>query len=81
MENTLTIKNLDGEDLTIEVVDILEDEETNNEFICYKLPGMDDIYVSRLVTNESSYSLESVTQEEKEAIELQLSEELNSEGE
>lgn len=81
MDNTLVIKNLDGEDLTIEVVDILEEEDTNKEYICYKLPDMDEIYVSRLVTKEESYTLESVTQEEKEAIEEQLSKQLNSEGE
>lgn len=77
MDDKLVIKNLDGEDLTIEVIDILKDEEEKKEFIVYKLPDTDNVYVSRLVTKEDSYTLESVTEEEKKAIE----EHFNSEGE
>ena len=77
MDDKLVIKNLDGADLTIEVIDILKDEEEEKEFIVYKLPDTDNVYVSRLVTKEDSYTLESVTEEEKKAIE----EHFNSEGE
>lgn len=77
MDDKLVIKNLDGEDLTIEVIDIIEDSENEKEFIIYKLPDVDNVYVSRLVTKEDSYTLEGVTEEEKKAIE----EHFSSEGE
>ena len=79
MDSTLTIKNLDGKDLTIEVIDIIEDSETGKEFICYKLLDSDDTYVSTLVTKEDSYTLESVTPEEKKAIEEHFNSELEGE--
>ena len=77
MDDTLIIKNLDGDDLTIQVLDIIEEEGTDKEFIIYKLPDQDNVYVSRLVTKEESYTLEGVTEEEKKAIE----EHFSSEGE
>ena len=77
MDDKLVIKNLDGEDLTIDVIDIIEDSENEKEFIIYKLPNMDEVYVSRLVENENNYTLEGVTEEEKKAIE----EHFSSEGE
>lgn len=77
MDDKLVIKNLDGEDLTIDVIDIIEDSENEKEFIIYKLPNMDEVYVSRLVETENNYTLEGVTEEEKKAIE----EHFSSEGE
>ena len=72
MDNRLVIKNLNGEDLTIEVIDILEDTELNREYICYKLPDMNELYVSRLIRDENTYRLESISEEEKKSIEEEL---------
>ena len=74
MDNKLVVKNMDGNDLTIDVVDIIEDTETNINYICYTIDNLTDIFVSRLVENEDGYSLETVTEEEQKNIESVMSE-------
>lgn len=70
-ENKLVVKNLEGEEITITVVDIIEDEETKKQFICYRVDGLgeDELLVSTLEENESSYNLGEVTDEERAQIE------------
>jgi hypothetical protein len=69
MDKNLVVKNLDGEDLTIDVFDIIEDSKTGKEFICYNIEGDDSTFISSLLRNDSGYSLAEVTDEEKNAIE------------
>ena len=73
MENTLVVKNMDGQDIRINVIDIIEDTELNKEYICYTIEDMEDVYIS-LIENETddSYSLGAITEEEKAAIEQVL---------
>mgnify|MGYP003310268457 CR=1 FL=1 len=73
MENTLVVKNMDGQDIRINVIDIIEDTELNKEYICYTIEDMEDVYIS-LIENETedSYSLGAITEEEKAVIEQVL---------
>lgn len=73
MENTLVVKNMDGQDIQINVIDIIEDTELNKEYICYTIEDMEDVYIS-LIENETedSYSLGAITEEEKAVIEQVL---------
>jgi len=73
VENTLVVKNMDGQDIRINVIDIIEDTELNKEYICYTIEDMEDVYIS-LIENETedSYSLGAITEEEKAAIEQVL---------
>jgi hypothetical protein len=70
-ENKLVVKNMDGNDITINVIDILENTETNKQFICYTIEGLSetDAFISTLEEKEDSYSLGEVTEEEKNEIE------------
>lgn len=69
-ENKLVVKNMDGNDITINVIDILENTETNKQFICYTIEGLDgETFISTLEEKEESYSLGEVTEEEQKEIE------------
>jgi len=70
-ENKLVVKNMDGNDITINVIDILENTETNKQFICYTIEGISgtDAFISTLEEKEDSYSLGEVTEEERNEIE------------
>ena len=64
-ENILKVKNDAGIEIEIEVIDILENEQTGENYVAYKLKGGEDMFISLLVEDENSYSLETVTDEEK----------------
>ena len=81
MNNTLVVKNLDGKEITINVIDIIEDTEKNKQFICYTLGDMEEVLISNLVETEDSVSLETVTDEERQEIEAVLSEDAAEETE
>lgn len=68
-ENKLTVKNLDGNDIVINVIDIIENKETEKKFICYNIENLNEIFVSSLEETEDSFSLGEVTDEEREIIE------------
>lgn len=76
-DNKLVVKNLEGEDITITVIDIIEDTETNKQYICYTIDGLreDEALVSTLEETESSYSLGEVTEEERIKIEEVMNQE------
>lgn len=75
MDKTLVVKNNEGKDITINVIDIIEDTSTNKQYICYNFEGMEDVFVSNLVETADSFTLETVTEEEKRSIEELLSQE------
>ncbi len=65
MKDTLVVKGLDGNDITLFVIDIIEDTMTNKQYMYYTIDGNDDVFVSGLVENNGTYSLEQVSEEEK----------------
>ena len=73
-ERKLVVKNLDGNDITINVIDILENTDTNKQFICYTIEGLsdDEVFISSLEENENQFTLGEVTDEEKNEIEEML---------
>ena len=80
MNNTLVVKNMDGKDIKINVVDIIEDTQSNKQYICYSIEDMDNIFVSNLVKNSDGYCLDTVTEEEKNNIEQVMSQEIDGES-
>lgn len=80
MNNTLVVKNMDGKDIKINVVDIIEDTQSNKQYICYSIEDMDNIFVSNLVKNSDGYCLDIVTEEEKNNIEQVMSQEIDGES-
>ena len=65
MKDTLVVKGLDGKDITLFVIDIIEDTMTNKQYMYYTIDGNDDVFVSGLVENNGTYSLEQISEEEK----------------
>lgn len=80
MNNTLVVKNMDGKDIKINVIDIIEDTELNKEYICYSIEDMDNVFISHLVKDENGYKLETVTLEEKNNIEQVISQDISGES-
>lgn len=76
LNNKLVVKNEDGKEVTINVIDIIEDTVNNKQYICYNFEGMEDVFVSNLIENETSYTLETVSLDEKKAIENVLNQEV-----
>lgn len=64
-KDILMVKGMDGRDIRLFVIDIIQDTETNKEYIYYTVDGSEDVLVSRLVQTESGYSFESVNEDEK----------------
>lgn len=69
MEEKLTVKNLDGQDIEINVIDIIENQDLNKEYICYKLDDIEEVFISSLVETDKGFNLDDVTEEEKIMIE------------
>ena len=45
MKDTLVVKGLDGKDITLFVIDIIEDTMTNKQYMYYTIDGNDDVFV------------------------------------
>ncbi len=72
MNNSLTVRNLDGKKITIDVIDIIEDKETQKNYICYTIKGLEDVFISLLGYSNDNYTINTVTEEEKNNIEQVL---------
>lgn len=72
MNNRLTVRNLDGKQISIDVIDIIEDTQENKNYICYTIAGLEDVFISLLSYNNDSYTIDTVTEEEKKNIEQVL---------
>lgn len=60
-DNTLTLKNENGVDVTINVFDIVDSDEFNKTFIIYSLDGDKSVlYASILNEEELTYSLDTI---------------------
>ena len=68
-DNSLIIKNMDGTEIKINILDAVENPETNKKFICYTIENLSGKFISSLEETEDSFSLGEVTEEEREAIE------------
>lgn len=79
MNNTLVVKNIQGKEIEINVIDIIEDTELDKSYICYTTSEDDIVFISRLVETEDSYSLEDITEEEKKNIEAVMNEDVDGE--
>lgn len=78
MDNRLTVRNLDGNEITINVVDIIEDREENKNYICYTIADLEDIFISLLGYKDDRYTIDTVTEEEKKNIEQVLARNMES---
>jgi len=69
-DNKLTVE-FNGTKLTIEVIDIIENDENGKKYIIYTVDGADDnVYTSILEEDETTFSLKSID-DEQEAKELE----------
>ena len=65
-DNTLTLKNEMGIDVTINVFDIVDSEEFDKTFIIYSLDGDKSVlYASILNEEELTYSLDTIIDEKE----------------
>lgn len=64
MENTkLNVMTETGESITIDVIDIFSLEGSDKEYILYSIG--DDVYASILVEEETTFNLQTITDEEE----------------
>ena len=81
MNNRLTIKNATGADETIEVIDIVLDNETGKKYIFYHLLDGEDIYAAILRETDTTYFLEAIVDDaEWELVEEILKNQIQVEG-
>lgn len=67
-ENILTVTMDTGEEVTINVLDIFKDKETQNEYIIYNFIDDDDIYASKLIENETTVLLQTIEDENEQKL-------------
>ena len=63
-ENQLTVK-LNGQDVIINVLDIIEDNENNKKYMIYNPEGVEDVYMSILEEDDTTYTLKTIEDEEE----------------
>lgn len=60
MDNKLTVNTGNGP-VEIEVLDVFESPEYQKQYIIYKMPTGEDLYISILNETDQSYNLDNVT--------------------
>ena len=75
----LKVKNLDGDEIEIDVIDIIENQDDNKQYICYTTDDSEDVYVSILEETDDSFTLSEITEEERILVEEYMN--MNVEGE
>ena len=76
-------QSLNGKDVTIDVLDIIESSEFNKEYIVYTIDGLDqsNIFASILNEQETTYSLDTIeSEEELNFVNSKIKEIVNSDG-
>jgi len=68
MNDQLVIKNHEGKDQLINVMDIVLDNETGKKYIFYTMDELDDVYAAILIENENSFIIQAITDEEELAL-------------
>lgn len=61
-EDILTVK-INDKEVKIEVLDIIENEDNNKEYIIYSPEGTEDVYMSILEETEDTYTLKTIEDE------------------
>lgn len=76
--NILKLKNSDGSDIEIEVLDIINDENSNKDYMVYRIKDQEDVLISIINQTETSFSLDTIEDEnEYKAIEEYLAGKIN----
>lgn len=63
VENQLVVKNHEGKDQIVNVIDIVLDNETGKKYLFYTLPDGEEIFPSILLESDTSFVLQSITDE------------------
>ena len=63
-DNKLTVKMEDNQEITIDVIDIIQNSENNKEYIIYNIENDEEnVYMSILDEQDDSYTLKEITDE------------------
>ena len=65
MNEQLVIKNSEGKDQLINVMDIVLDNVTGKKYIFYTMDESEEVYASILVENENNYIIQAITDDEE----------------
>lgn len=67
MMEQLVVKNGEGKDQIINVIDIILDNETGKKYIYYALED-EEVYVAILIEKDDKYIMQAITDEEEFAL-------------
>ena len=77
-DNILKLKNSDGFDVEIEVLDIINEENSNKDYMIYRIKNTDNVLISIINQTETSFNLDTIEDEaEFKAIEDYLASKIN----
>lgn len=62
-DSILKFKGNNGEDIEIEVLDIIQNDELHREYMVYRIRGTDDVCISIINETETTFSLDEITDE------------------
>ena len=65
MSNELIVKNADGKDQAISVVDIVSDNVSGKKYMFYNTSDSNELYATILVESDTSYVLEAISDDEE----------------
>ena len=63
MSEQLVIKNHEGKDVTINVIDIVLDNETGKQYIFYSEEGYEDIFAAILIEKDDNFVFQAIADE------------------
>lgn len=76
--NTLKLKDNNGNNIEIEVLDIINDEDLNKEYMVYRIKDQEDVLISIINQTETNFSLDTIEDaNEFKAIEDYLESKIN----
>lgn len=58
--NTLKLKDNNGNNIEIEVLDIINDEDLNKEYMVYRIKDQEDVLISIINQTETNFSLDTI---------------------
>lgn len=61
IDNKLTVKAANGQDVTISVLDIIDSIEFNKSFMIYSVDGDDGVFASILDETDTTFALNAIT--------------------
>lgn len=67
----LIVKNNDGNDIEIKVIDVVEDDN-GDHYLYYEINGISGRFISSVEIEDDEYYLHDITPEEKEVVEKAL---------